>query len=304
MKTLILSILIGLSFACKADLVLNSTSALVINVDTGDAIFEKNSTTQRPIASVTKLMTAVILLDANVDLNEEITITNEDVQHTMIRKKPTSTSLPIGATLTRAELLHLALMNSQNRAAYALARTYPGGFTAFVEAMNNKAEILGMLSTKYTEPTGLSAGNQSTAEDLSILVKHAETHPLIKDFSTATSFTTSVYFKNKKRPISFNTTNRFVKQQTWNVLLQKTGFTMRAGYCMVMLTSVNNKDTIIILLNANSREMRAADAIKIKFWMENGREPSADEMKNLTPYKKTHKNTKRNKKLLKVRMKQ
>lgn len=251
----------------------NAQTVLVVDAETNEIILDKNAQDVRSIASITKLMTAVVVLDANLPLDEEIVISQEEVEATMLRKVPTSGSLPVGVKLTRAELLHLALMNSQNRAAAALARTYPGGAAAFIAAMNNKAAMLGMYNTQYVDPTGLFNDNISTARDLAILVRHASDYVLIKDFSTATVFELTTYHKKKARKIGFGTTNGLVHKNDWNIVLQKTGYIKDAGRCVVMMASMGAKKVIVVLLNAVSNEARAADASNIKYYVETGRTP-------------------------------
>lgn len=252
------------------DLPLNAQSALVIDAHTNEIILQKNPDEVRPIASITKLMTAVITLDANLPLDEEITISQEEVDATMLRHRQTSRSLPIGVKLTRAELLHLALMNSQNRAASALARSYPGGPDAFVAAMNNKAQMLGMVNTRYVDPTGLYNQNVSTAAELAILVRHASDYVYIRDFSTATAFELTMYNKKRHKTVAFGTTNMLIRNHNWQIYLQKTGYIQDAGRCVVMRAAVGAKEVIIVLLNATSSQTRATDAIRIKHWVETG----------------------------------
>ena len=273
----------------QEQLVLNSRFALVIDADTTNVLFEKNSEKVRSIASITKLMTAVVALDAQQDLDELITITNEDVKATSLTHRRTSNSLPVGTTLTRAELLHLALMNSQNRAAYAIARTFPGGVERFVMAMNNKADMLGMNETDYVDPTGLYNDNVSTPQDLAVLVRHAYDYELIRDFSTSTSYEMTSYSKRKPHTHAFGTTNRLLVKEDWIIMLQKTGYIHKAGHCLVMLTSVLARPIVIVLLDADSSRSRALDAVKIKFWLENNHVPSAKDLSTLDPYNKVHK---------------
>ncbi len=251
---------------------LNAQSVLVIDAETGEKIIEKNAEDIRSIASITKLMTAVVILDARLDLEEEIVITQEDVEATRA-DSGTSRSLPVGAKLTRAELLHLALMNSQNRAAAALARTYPGGVDVFVGAMNHKAQMIGMYSTKYVDSIGLRNDNVSTATDLAILVRHSSDYVLVKDFSTSTQFEMTTYSKKRAKKVGFGTTNGLVRKPDWTIEVQKTGYIKDAGRCVVMMTSMGVKKVIVVLLNAISNEARAADASNIKHWVETGEAP-------------------------------
>lgn len=249
---------------------LSAQAALVIDANTNEVIIDKGADQVRPIASITKLMTAVVILDANLPLEEEIVISQEEVDATMLRHRPTSRSLPLGTKLTRAELLHLALMNSQNRAAAALARTYPGGAEAFVAAMNNKAQMLGMTNTRYVDPTGLYNDNVSTAIDLATLVRHASDYVYIRDFSTAETFELTMYSKKKTKKVTFGTTNALIRDGKWQIYLQKTGYIRDAGRCLVMRASVGTKDMVIVLLNAATSKARAMDAMRIKHWIETG----------------------------------
>lgn len=252
---------------------LNAHSAIVVDADTGKVILDKHSDQIRPIASITKLMTAVVVLDANLSLDETVIISREEVEATKTRKgeRNISRSLPVGVVLTRAELLHLALMNSQNRAAAALARTYPGGTEAFVEAMNKKAQELGMTDTKYVDPTGLYNQNVSSAHDLAILVRHASTYELINDFSTTQRFELTTYTqKRRTKKLAFKTTNRLVKLNDWNLVLQKTGYIRDAGHCVVLMAEMGVKKVIVVLLHTVSNNARAADASNIKYYVETG----------------------------------
>lgn len=255
---------------------LNAHSAIVVDADTGKVIFDKHSDQIRPIASITKLMTAIVTLDANLPMDEEIGISREEVEATKTNKgsRNISRSLPLGIVLTRAELLHLALMNSQNRAAAALARTYPGGTEAFVAAMNKKAQELKMDDTKYVDPTGLYNENVSSAHDLAILVRYASTYELINDFSTTPSFELTTYTqKRRAKKLAFKTTNRLVRQTDWNLVLQKTGYIRDSGHCLVLMAEMGVKKVIIVLLNTVSNTARAADASNIKYYIETGEVP-------------------------------
>lgn len=267
--------------ADEVNLPVKAQSVLVLDADSHEILFQRAADEVRSIASITKLMTALVTVEANLDPLEKITITDEDVDNTKLRGKNTSTTLPAGSVLTREELLHLTLMNSQNRAACALARTYPGGRETFINAMNIKASQLGMLHTNYVDPTGLRNLNVSTADDLAILISAASTHSEIREYSTSPNysptFTRHVY----------NTTNRLVVTKSWNILLQKTGYIKDAGRCVVMMTQVAYKNIIIVLLNTSSSQQRARDAVIIKYWIENDIVPSTQVVNNLSPYKKT-----------------
>lgn len=263
----------------------NAKSALVVDVDTHEVLMSKNNADVRSIASITKLMTAVIVTDNDLPLDEKIEINAEDVHGTMLRGQPTSGSLRAGAVLTRAELLHLALMNSQNRAAYALGRTFPGGIDAFVQAMNDKATALGMTNTKFVDPTGLNSGNVSTADDLVKLVEYASHSYTIRDFSTSTSFEMTTFVRNKMRTVGFGTTNRLLTRDAWNVVLQKTGYIQAAGRCLVMMSFVGSRKVAIILLGGTDNRTRALDAISLMYWVENREVASQSKLAELNPYK-------------------
>ena len=275
----------------------NAKSALVVNATTDEVVMGKNADDVRPIASITKMMTAIITLDSQLPLDEEITISNEDVKATMLRGRPYSGSLTVGTTLTRSELLHLALMNSQNRAAAALARSYPGGTNAFVQAMNAKAASLGMTNTHFVDSTGLMSANVSTARDLALMAKHAASYEIIQQMSTAEHLDTYVRVRNQDKPAHFGTTNRLLKTAHWDIDIQKTGYINAAGRCLLMVTNVDNSPFIVVLLNTSSSYNRAADAIKIKSWIETGEVVSRSQLATLNPYKVTtkHKKKKHNK---------
>jgi D-alanyl-D-alanine endopeptidase (penicillin-binding protein 7) len=254
---------------------LSSQSVLVFDQASGQPLLTKNATLQTPIASITKLMTAMLVVDASQPLNEKITITSED-RDTL---KGTGSRLAFGASYTRGQLLHLALIASDNRAAHALARTYPGGMDRFVNTMNRMAHALGMNDTIYVEPTGLSSENRSTALDLAKLVGHAyQNYPEIRHISTTGNYTLGTQRvvlkkKHKKakvlyRPVAFNNTNRFTRADAWHIGLSKTGFINEAGHCLVMQAQVADRDVIIVLLDAEGKNNRAGDATRIKEWLE------------------------------------
>lgn len=235
-----------------------ASSVLVVDQETGRLIYAKNPRRQTPIASITKLMTALITLEANLPLNEPITITAEDVD----RIKHTSSRLQLGTTLTREELLHLALIASENRAAAALSRAYPGGRRAFVAAMNRKARELGMVNTYFVDSTGLSSHNRSTAEDLVKLVQAAYRNPLIRRITTTASYDV------KERGLMFVNTNRLVRQSDWEIGISKTGFINEAGYCLVMQARISGRPVIIVLLDSLNKWSRISDAEQIRKWLE------------------------------------
>ncbi|MEW5968044.1 MAG: serine hydrolase [Pseudomonadota bacterium] len=253
---------------------LSSQSVLVFDRISGQPLLAKNATEQTPIASITKLMTAILVLDAGQPLDETVTLTHDD--RDML--KGTGSRLAIGSSYTRGQLLHLALIASDNRAAHALGRSYPGGLDRFVANMNRMALALGMQDTVYVEPTGLSSGNRSTAIDLARLADYAyQNYPEIREMSTAGQYTLGtqrvvVKKKRKKqvqyRPVAFNNTNRFTRADDWQIGLSKTGFINEAGHCLVMQAQVAERDVIIVLLDAQGKNSRAGDATRIKDWLE------------------------------------
>jgi len=254
---------------------LSALSVLVYDQATGQPLLAKNASLQTPIASITKLMTAMLVLDAGLPLDESIAITGED-RDTL---KGTGSRLAIGARYTRGQLLHLALIASDNRAAHALGRSYPGGIERFVATMNRMARTLGMHDTVYVEPTGLSSGNRSTALDLARLADHAyQNYPEIRQISSSGHYTLGtqrVVVKKKRhaprvyyRDVAFNNTNRFTRADDWNIGLSKTGFINEAGYCLVMQAQVAQRNVIIVLLDAQGKNSRAGDAARIKDWLE------------------------------------
>ena len=256
---------------------LSAHSVLVLDQQTGQPLLAKNPELQTPIASITKLMTAMLVLDADQPPQERITITQDD-RDTL---KGTGSRLAIGSAYTREQLLHLALIASDNRAAHALARTYPGGMQRFVSHMNRMAQTLGMPDTQFVEPTGLSSENRSTARDLAKLADHAyQNYPEIRHISTSGHYSLGkqrvvLKKKNKKskvlyRQVAFNNTNRFTRADDWQIGLSKTGFINEAGHCLVMQAQVASRDVIIVLLDAQGTNSRAGDATRIKRWLESG----------------------------------
>jgi D-alanyl-D-alanine endopeptidase (penicillin-binding protein 7) len=256
---------------------LSAQSVLVYDQATGQPLLAKNASMQTPIASITKLMTAILVINAGLPLDERITLTSED-RDTL---KGTGSRLAVGATYTREQLLHLALIASDNRAAHALGRTYPGGIERFVSTMNRMARALGMHDTVYVEPTGLSSNNRSTALDLAKLANYAyQNYPEIRQISSTGQYTLGtqrVVVKKKRhqakvyyRTVAFNNTNRFTRAEDWHIGLSKTGFINEAGHCLVMQAQVAQRDVIIVLLDAQGRNNRAGDATRIKAWLESG----------------------------------
>lgn len=239
---------------------LKSSSALVVD-QSGRALFAKNVDHVVPIASITKLMTAMVVIDAGLPLTEPIAISEDDKD--LI--KGTRSRLRIGTVLPRRELLHLALMASENRAAEALSRVYPGGTKAFVAAMNQKAVELGMWRTRFVDGTGLSSDNVSTAQDLSKMVAAAYHYPLIREFTTDTGTTVQVA---NGRTMNYNNSNRLVKSREWEIGLSKTGYISEAGRCLVMQAKIAGKPVIIVLLDSWGKLTRIGDANRLKRWME------------------------------------
>lgn len=241
-------------------LALYSSSALVIDQSTGQSVLAKHPDTVTPIASISKLMTAMVVLDANLNLQDVIAIGDEDVDGL----KGTRSRLPVGTTMTRETAMLLALMSSENRAAHALGRHYPGGLPAFVAAMNKKAQALGMYNTRFEEPTGLSSNNVSTAHDLARMVTAAARYPEIRHFST----TAEAKVELNGRVQNFGTTNPLVRSDNWEIGLSKTGYISEAGRCLVMQARVADKPVVIVLLDSQGKMTRVGDANRIKRWME------------------------------------
>jgi serine-type D-Ala-D-Ala endopeptidase (penicillin-binding protein 7) len=239
---------------------LKSSVALVIDQDTREVLLSKNDSAVLPIASLTKLMTGLVVSEAKLPMDEMITITQDDVD----TEKGSRSRLKVGAVLTRGELLHLALMSSENRAAHALGRTYPGGLDAFVSLMNAKAKMLGMKGTKYVEPTGLSSNNQSSAQDLATLVSTAYNDPVLREFSTSPGHQVEI----GNRTLQFNNTNRLVKNPGWDIGLQKTGYISEAGQCLVMQAKIAGRKLIMVFLDSAGKLSRIADAERVRRWVE------------------------------------
>jgi D-alanyl-D-alanine endopeptidase (penicillin-binding protein 7) len=262
------SILATAAFSCWAaaaagaeEPALRSAAALVIDAETGEVLHAKNADAIVPIASITKLMTAMVTLDGDLALDEPITISVDDVEAGQAKRRA---RLAVGATLTRAELLQLALMASENRAAAALGRTYPGGMDAFVKAMNAQARELEMSGSRFVEPTGLSSENVSTAEDLVKLVRAAKAYALIAEYSTMPNAEYTI----RGRKVSFVNTNGLVRGGNWEIGLSKTGFINAAGRCLVMQARVATRSLIIVLLDSVGKYTRIGDANRIRHWLE------------------------------------
>jgi D-alanyl-D-alanine endopeptidase (penicillin-binding protein 7) len=239
---------------------LKSSVALVIDQDTQEVLFSKNDHAVLPIASLTKIMTGVIISNANLPMEEVLTVTQADVD----TEKNSSSRLRVGTSLTRGELLHLALMSSENRAAHALGRTYPGGLQTFVGLMNAKAKQLGMKDTRYVEPTGLSSRNQSSAQDLATLVNVAHADPVMRELTTSSGYQVAV----GRQTLQYNNTNRLVKSPNWDIGLQKTGYISEAGQCLVMQTKIAGRKLIMVFLDSAGKFSRIADAERVRHWVE------------------------------------
>ena len=239
----------------------SARAALVMDAQTGEVLFSKNSNMSVPIASITKLMTAVVTADARLNMSQEITL--ESVDFTGAGGKNSSSTLRVGDSMNRAEALLFALMKSENPAAAALARTYPGGRPAFIAAMNAKAKQLGMTSTRYAESTGLDPHNVSSARDLGILVSAASQYGLIRQFSTTPTYDFNLGY----RVLKSNNTNALVRNGGWNINLSKTGYINEAGRCVVMHTTVNNRPAVVVLLGASTSQSRTNDATRLMGWV-------------------------------------
>lgn len=239
---------------------LASQSALIMNNRTGEVLYQKNMNRVMPIASISKLMSAMVTLDARLNMDEVITITEDEID----RLKGTGSRLSVGTQLTRAQLLHLSLMSSENRATHALGRTYPGGMGAFVAAMNAKAQSLGMSSSRFYEPTGLDYRNVSTAADLSKLANAAAQYPQIRRNSTSTYG--SVY-TSAGRQQNYKNSNALVREGSWDIELQKTGYIRESGRSMVVKARIGSEPVTIVLLNSPTTTTRVNDARKIQSWM-------------------------------------
>jgi serine-type D-Ala-D-Ala endopeptidase (penicillin-binding protein 7) len=250
--------MIGLH-AADDPLELKSGVVLVLDEDTNEILLAKNTQAVLPIASITKLMTALVVTEAALPLDEVLTVDVQDVD----TEKGSGSRLRVGTSLTREEMLHLALMASENRAAHALGRHYPGGLAAFVEAMNRKAQALGMKDTHYVEPTGLSSRNQSNAADLALLVREANKHDLIRRLSTTPEAAVAV----GRRSLQFRNTNSLVRHSEWDIGLQKTGYISEAGRCLVMQAQLAGRKLIMVLLDSAGKYSRVGDAERIRKWL-------------------------------------
>jgi D-alanyl-D-alanine endopeptidase (penicillin-binding protein 7) len=239
---------------------LRSAVALVQDASSGETLIAKNQAAILPIASITKLMTAMVILDAGVNLEQRVVISGDDYDYV----KGTRSRLRPGTVLTRDELLMLALMSSENRAAHSLGRTYPGGTEVFVAAMNAKAQALGMRDSRFVDPTGLSSGNVSSARDLARMVAAAHEYPLIRQYSTRESGSVQAF----GRTLDFRNTNGLVRNAHWDIGLSKTGYISEAGRCLVMRVRMASREVIVVLLDSWGKLSRLGDAERIKKWLE------------------------------------
>ncbi|MCH8622678.1 D-alanyl-D-alanine endopeptidase [Undibacterium sp. TS12] len=239
---------------------LKSNVAYVVDQDSSKVLFEKNSDVSLPIASITKLMTSLIVVEAHQDMDELIEVTNDDID----KEKGTSSRLKIGAKLSRSDMLHIALMSSENRAASALGRNYPGGLPAFVAAMNAKAKLLGMSDTHYVDSSGLSSQNRASARDLVKLVNAAYQHPVIRQYSTDSKYVVAPGGK----PLEYGTSNKLVINPAWEIGLQKTGYIAEAGRCLVMQAIIEGRNIVMVFLDSKGKYSRLADADRMKKWLE------------------------------------
>lgn len=239
---------------------LKSNVAYVVDQDSSKVLFEKNSDVSLPIASITKLMTSLVVVEAHQDMDEQIEVTNDDID----KEKNTSSRLKIGAKLSRSDMLHIALMSSENRAASALGRNYPGGLPAFVTAMNTKAKQLGMSDTHYVDSSGLSSQNRASARDLVKLVNAAYQHPVIRQYSTDSKYVVAPGGKN----LEYGTSNKLVINPAWEIGLQKTGYIAEAGRCLVMQAIIEGRNIVMVFLDSKGKYSRLADADRMKKWLE------------------------------------
>jgi D-alanyl-D-alanine endopeptidase (penicillin-binding protein 7) len=238
---------------------LKSSVALVLDRNTNEVLFSKNAQAVLPIASITKLMTSMVVFEHQQDLEEVLTVTQDDVD----TEKNSGSRLAMGSRLTRREMLHLALMSSENRAAHALGRHFPGGLSAFVDSMNQRARDLGMHDTRFVEPTGLSSKNQSSALDLAILVRASHDHELLRQFSVTPEAKMAV----GRQQLQFRNTNGLVRGGTWDIALQKTGYISEAGRCVVMQATLAGRELILVLLDSAGRYSRIGDAERLRKWI-------------------------------------
>ncbi len=237
-----------------------SNVVLVQDLSSNTILFSRNEDAARPIASITKLMTAIVVVDANQSMSDMVEVTASDIDTV----KHSRSRLPVGTKLSRSDMLHLALMSSENRAANALGRNYPGGLTAFVAAMNSKAKELGMTQSRFVEPTGLSSDNISSPRDLVKLLQASASRSAIRQYTTDDQHEV----RSSGHATLFRNTNGLVMNPSWDIKVSKTGYINEAGQCLVMVARINNRDMAIVLLNADGKGTRVGDAIKIKQWVQ------------------------------------
>jgi D-alanyl-D-alanine endopeptidase (penicillin-binding protein 7) len=242
---------------------LKSSAALVIDQESSQILFQKNADISLPIASITKLMTSLVVLEAGQYMDEVLEVTMDDVD----TERNSGSRLKVGSRLTRSDMLHIALMSSENRAASSLGRHYPGGLSAFTAAMNAKARSLGMLNTHYVDSTGLSSGNVSSAQDLAKLVTAAYAQPLIRQYSTDTNYAV----ESGGRTLQYMSSNRLTSNSDWEIGLQKTGYISEAGRCLVMQAMIKGRAVVMVFLDSKGKYSRFADAGRIRHWLENTR---------------------------------
>jgi len=269
MCALILVLFLSVGFAQAQDvrkIALRSSSALVQDAATGEVVFGKNPEAVVPIASITKLMTAMVILDAGLDLDERIKLSREDA----VAMKGSRSRLRTGLEISRGDLLLLALMASENRAAAALGASFPGGLEAFVDAMNLKAAAIDMHDSRFVEPTGLSPANVSTASDLAKLVRTAHEYPLIREYSTKDRASIRASSGRRAQALAYGNTNGLVRSKYWDIELSKTGYISEAGRCLVMQVRLAEKDLIVVLLDSWGKHSRIGDANRIRKWLESG----------------------------------
>lgn len=244
-------------------LALKSNVAFVIDQNTSQVLFEKNASVALPIASLTKLMTALVVVESRQNMDEVLEVTSDDID----REKNSSSRLRVGSRMSRANMLHIALMSSENRAASALGRNYPGGLPAFVVAMNMKAKALGMNDTRYVDPTGLSSHNVASARDLAKLVVAAYHYPTIREYSTDSKYTVDAGGYH----LQYVTSNRLVMNPHWEIGLQKTGYITEAGRCLVMQARVDSRPVVMVFLDSKGKDSRLADAGRVRKWLESAK---------------------------------
>jgi D-alanyl-D-alanine endopeptidase (penicillin-binding protein 7) len=240
---------------------LKSNAAVVIDQRTSQVLFEKNAAVPLPIASLTKLMTAMIVVESRQNMDEVLEVTTDDID----REKNSTSRLRVGSHMSRANMLHIALMSSENRAASALGRNYPGGLPAFVAAMNAKAKALGMMDTRYVDSTGLSSHNVASARDLARLVVAAYQYPVIRDYSTDENYAVDT---GNGHQLQYMNSNRLVKNPGWDIGLQKTGYISEAGRCLLMQSRIDGRPVVMVFLDSKGKDSRLADAGRVRKWLE------------------------------------